>query len=81
MSDNNSPFEEYSRETMSREVRNQMLKGAAFAAAVVIVPIAFIYAIYLVSLLLPPESKEAFDPSYGSVIEERTPLESVSHQV
>ena len=39
----------------------------------VIFPGAFIYGLYLVSLFLPPESKEAFDPSYGAVIEAPMP--------
>ena len=74
MSDSNTPFEgDFSKANLSREVRNQFLKGAALAAAVVLIPGAFIYGLYLVSRFLPPESKEAFDPSYGAVIEAPMP--------
>ena len=45
------------------DILGLMLKGAAYAALVVIAIWAFIYVIYLVGLLLPPESKEAQDPT------------------
>jgi hypothetical protein len=40
----------------------QMLKGAAYAAAFVIAIVLFVWAIYLVGLLLPEESRQTPDP-------------------
>lgn len=40
----------------------QMLKGAAYAAAFVIAIILVVWAIYLVGLLLPEESRQTPDP-------------------
>ena len=45
------------------DILGLMLKGAGYAALLVISIWAFIYAIYLVGLLLPSESKEAADPT------------------
>lgn len=49
----------------------QMTKGAAVATAVFFGPVLAIYLIYLVGTFLPPESKEAVDPtpdSFSSVL-------------
>ncbi|MEM6385373.1 MAG: RC-LH1 core complex protein PufX [Pseudomonadota bacterium] len=59
-------FESGSRDAYRKEIGQQMVRGAAVAAAVVFGPILFIYAIYLIGLLLPPESKEADDPTPDS---------------
>ncbi|WP_374427772.1 RC-LH1 core complex protein PufX [Tabrizicola sp.] len=40
----------------------QMLKGAAYAAAFLIAIVLFVWAIYLVGLLLPEESRQTPDP-------------------
>lgn len=45
------------------DVLGLMMKGAGYAAAVILAVWAVIYVIYLVGLLLPPESKEAVDPT------------------
>ena len=45
------------------DVLGLMMKGAGYAAAFVLFIWAVIYVIYLVGLLLPPESKEAADPT------------------
>ncbi|MEO0485381.1 MAG: RC-LH1 core complex protein PufX [Pseudomonadota bacterium] len=45
------------------DILGLMMKGAAYAALLVVAVWAFVYVIYLVGLLLPPESKEAVDPT------------------
>ena len=60
-----------SPEEIRSEIWKQMLKGGFAAAAVVIGPGVFIYVLYLIGTLLPPESKEAADPtpdSFSSVL-------------
>ncbi|MEM1076011.1 MAG: RC-LH1 core complex protein PufX [Pseudomonadota bacterium] len=54
------------RERIRAEILMQMGRGAFFAASVVFGPILFIYAVYLLGTLLPPESKEAVDPTPDS---------------
>ena len=48
------------------EILWQMLTGAAATAGVLLAAGLFMYAIYLISLILPPESKEADDPTPDS---------------
>ncbi|MEO0357511.1 MAG: RC-LH1 core complex protein PufX [Pseudomonadota bacterium] len=63
MSDQNDIFQ-FSRESRLRmDVLGLMLKGASYAALLVIGIWAFIYVIYLIGLTLPEESKEAGDPT------------------
>ncbi|MEL6607323.1 MAG: RC-LH1 core complex protein PufX [Pseudomonadota bacterium] len=45
------------------DVLGLMLKGAGYAALFVIGVWLFVYVIHLVGKLLPPESKEASDPT------------------
>jgi len=62
------PFdgETFDIEAATTDVAKQFLKGGALAAAVFVGPIVAIYLIYLVGLLLPPESKQAPDPTPDS---------------
>ncbi|MEM1313249.1 MAG: RC-LH1 core complex protein PufX [Pseudomonadota bacterium] len=62
------PFDDetFDIDDVSADVATQFLKGGALAAAIVAGPIIAIYLIYLVGLLLPPESKQAPDPTPDS---------------
>lgn len=72
-----SYFEE-SRGAMLRSwVLSQMLRGAGFAALLVFGIGMLIYSVYLVGLLLPPESKEAPAPMPQSHLEQ--PLVAKGH--
>ncbi|MEM9060340.1 MAG: RC-LH1 core complex protein PufX [Pseudomonadota bacterium] len=51
---------------LSMIIVGQMAKGAAVAAFVVFGPVVFIYALYFLGTFLPPESKEADDPTPDS---------------
>ncbi|MEM1387306.1 MAG: RC-LH1 core complex protein PufX [Pseudomonadota bacterium] len=65
---------EGSQSDLLKNVSKQMAVGALFASLVIVGPILFIYVTYLVGTLLPPESKEAADPtpdSFSSVYELR----------
>ncbi|MFN3824374.1 MAG: RC-LH1 core complex protein PufX [Pseudorhodobacter sp.] len=67
MSDND--FIKQTRGTMLRSwVLGEMLRGAGYAALALFAVGVFIYAIYLLGLLLPEESKQAPSP-YGFQIE------------
>ncbi|SFJ85189.1 RC-LH1 core complex protein PufX [Jannaschia pohangensis] len=55
---------------LKAEVLILMLKGAGYAAVFSLGVVFFVLIFYWLGLLLPPESKEAPDPSYGSVITE-----------
>lgn len=65
---NESPYqaENFDRQTVLRDIAKQMAVGAGVAAAVIIGPALFIYFFYLIGTLLPPESKEADDPTPDS---------------
>ncbi|MEM8580467.1 MAG: RC-LH1 core complex protein PufX [Pseudomonadota bacterium] len=52
------------------EIVKQMLKGSGVAAGVLLLPAAFIFCVHLVGTLLPPESKEAVDPTPDSFVVE-----------
>lgn len=62
----------YFEETPAARLRSwilaQMMRGAGYAAILVFGTMLLIYAIYLLGLLLPPESKTAPSP-FGFVIE------------
>jgi len=62
MSDDNL-LELSSRTRLFYEIMGLMMKGAGYAAVVVVGVWFFIYAIFLVGKLLPEESKEAADPT------------------
>ncbi|MEO0774098.1 MAG: RC-LH1 core complex protein PufX [Pseudomonadota bacterium] len=49
-----------------RSITNQMFKGFVIAMVTFFGPVLFILVIYWVGLLLPPESKEADDPTPDS---------------
>lgn len=71
MSDND--YIKQSRGTMLRSwVLSEMLRGAGYAALVLFGIGVFIYAIYLLGLLLPEESKQAPSP-FGYQIETPAP--------
>jgi len=55
---------------LKAEVLMLMLKGAGYAAVFTLGVVFFVLIFYWLGLLLPAESKEADDPSYGSVITE-----------
>ena len=57
---------EIDRDNLFLDVTKQMLVGAGVAAAVVVIPGVFIFGLYLIGELLPPESKEAVDPTPDS---------------
>ncbi|MEM1344930.1 MAG: RC-LH1 core complex protein PufX [Pseudomonadota bacterium] len=64
-----SPFDgdgQFNENDVVVDVTKQLMVGAGLAAALILVPAAFIYVLYLVGTLLPPESKEAADPTPGS---------------
>jgi hypothetical protein len=62
------PYWELSRESALRSwVLAQMMRGAGYAAVVVLGAGLFLYALYGISLLLPPESKEAPSPNLGQL--------------
>lgn len=62
---NDKPYyEESNKARLTTWVLGQMMRGAGYAAIVVVGAGLFLYALYGVSLLLPPESKEAPSP-YG----------------
>ena len=66
--DNNSPFDggDFTPQSVRNNIATQMGKGAAVAAVVFFGPVVFIYVLYLIGTLLPPESKEAVDPTPDS---------------
>ncbi len=57
-------------ETFKRqmEVAGLMLRGAAFGAAIFVGIGAFIWVLALIGAILPPESKEAADPTPWSYV-------------
>ena len=64
MSDHNDNMLNMSETQRLRyDILGLMMKGAAYAALLIVAVWAFIYLIYLVGQLLPPESKEAIDPT------------------
>lgn len=75
--DERSPLEggEFTRQRLWGAIFRQMFKGALFAAALILTPVLFIYITYLVGELLPPESKEAVDPTPDSFSEYQRPVE------
>jgi hypothetical protein len=58
----NDFFEESRQTRLAFWGLGQMLKGAAYAAAFLIAIALFVWAIYLVGLLLPEESRQTPDP-------------------
>ncbi|MEL6467630.1 MAG: RC-LH1 core complex protein PufX [Pseudomonadota bacterium] len=50
------------------DIMGQMFRGMIAAGTVAFGPLVFIYAVYLLGTLLPPESKEAQDPTPDSFI-------------
>lgn len=58
----NDYFEESKQTSLVFWSLGQMLKGAAYAAAFLIAIVLFVWAIYLVGLLLPEESRQTPDP-------------------
>lgn len=56
------------RERIRSNIAMQFLRGGVFACSVVFGPILFIYVVYLMGTLLPPDSKEAQDPTPDSFI-------------
>ncbi|MGX9355056.1 RC-LH1 core complex protein PufX [Roseobacteraceae bacterium S113] len=66
--DGRGPFDggDATIEAYRASIWRQMLTGAFFASLVLIGPGIFIYVLYLIGTLLPPESKEADDPTPDS---------------
>ncbi|MEM8801678.1 MAG: RC-LH1 core complex protein PufX [Pseudomonadota bacterium] len=67
---NNDAFASGNRSEIRKAVWYQLLRGAVVGGTVAFGPIIFIYVIYLVGLLLPPESKEADDPTPDSFVQQ-----------
>ncbi len=64
------PYYEESGATQLRTwILGQMMRGAGYAAIVVVGSGLFLYAIYGVSLLLPEESKQAPEPNTGAMLQ------------
>lgn len=62
-------------ETVRRFVGGQMVRGALVATVMFFGPLLFIWALWFVGTFLPPESKEALDPtpdSFPHLVEEAT---------
>ncbi|MFM7336237.1 MAG: RC-LH1 core complex protein PufX [Tabrizicola sp.] len=62
----NDYFEESKQTSLVFWTLGQMLKGAGYAAAFVIAIVLLVWAIYLVGLLLPEESRQTPSP-YGAL--------------
>ena len=68
MADENNMLGMNDTQRLRYDVLGLMMKGAGYAALAVIAIWAFVYIFVMIGWLLPPESKEAQDP---------TPLSSV----
>ena len=68
MSDNKKELfdGDMSKPRILTEIASQMVIGAGAAGAVVVGAGVFVYVLYLIGTLLPPESKEADDPTPDS---------------
>jgi hypothetical protein len=62
----NDFFEETRQTRLAFWGLGQMLKGAAYAAAFLAVIVLFVWAIYLIGLLLPEQSRQTPSP-YGAL--------------
>ena len=51
------------------QIFGQMVAGSVFTAIALGVPIVFIVGLYFIGTLLPPESKEAVDPTPDSFLQ------------
>lgn len=66
-----------------KTITNQMFKGFVIAMVTFFGPVIFIVALYYIGLLLPPESKEAADPtpdSFPIVMEAEEPVEEAAEE-
>ena len=59
-------FTSGSRHEIRREVRRQFLRGGGAGILAFVGVGVFVYALVVISWLLPPESKEAADPTPDS---------------
>jgi hypothetical protein len=76
MSDNNSPLGMDSRSRMFADITYLMLKGAGYAAALVIGLWLVIAVIAAVGKALPERSREAPDPTPMSALEVPAPVQT-----
>jgi hypothetical protein len=53
--------------SLFQEGAQLMAKGALIGAAIAFIPVVFIWIFVAIGSLLPPESKEAPDPSLGAL--------------
>ena len=60
--------EEERRTYITFDIAGQMVRGAIIAGFVFFGPVVFVYALYLLGTWLPPESKEAQDPTHDSFV-------------
>jgi len=60
-------FGERKEPSLFQEGAQLMAKGALIGAAIAFIPVVFIWIFVAIGSLLPPESKEAPDPSLGAV--------------
>jgi len=66
-------FGERKEPSLFQEGAQLMGKGMLLGAAIVFIPVVFIWIWVAIGSLLPPESKEAPDPSFGAI---EAPLET-----
>jgi len=69
-----SVFGERKEPSLFQEGAQLMGRGALIGAAIAFIPVVFIWLFVALGETLPPESKEAPDPSFGLSIE--TPAET-----
>ena len=60
-------FGERKEPSLYQEGAQLMAKGFAIGAAIAFIPVVFIWIFVAIGSLLPPESKEAPDPSLGAI--------------
>jgi hypothetical protein len=60
-------FGEPKQPSLFQEGAQLMGKGALIGAAIAFIPVVFIWLFVALGETLPPESKEAPDPSFGSL--------------
>ena len=67
MAEHRSIFGERKDPSLFQEGAQLMAKGALIGAAIAFIPVVFIWIFVAIGSLLPPESKEAPDPSLGAI--------------
>lgn len=73
MAESKRIFGDRKEPTLFQEGAQLMGKGMLIGAAIAFIPIVFVWIWIAIGALLPPESKEAPDPSLGAI---EAPLET-----